>query len=180
MTESEVAPCLFMVFGATGNLMQRKLLPALYRLVRQAKLGSRFKVMGISRSAMDDQDFRVMARRGLETQALDSSERIGSWCEQYLHYSRLDRWTSQGFQALENRIRDFEIQWGLPGNRVFYLALPPEPFPAAISGMGKPGLNRSQGWIRLVIEKPFGRDLASAQELNAVAHRYFPEGDIYR
>lgn len=180
MTDSEIAPCLFVVFGATGDLMRRKLLPALYRLVRQAKPGNQLKIMGVSRSAMDDQGLRSMARSFLESQKVDSSERIGSWCEQYLHYSRLDLWTPEGFRALANRIRDFEKHWGLPGNRVFYLALPPQAFPAAISGLGEAGLNRSHGWIRLVIEKPFGRDLPSAQELNAIVHRYFDEVGTYR
>ena len=78
------------------------------------------------------------------------------------------------------RIEALEEQLGMPGNRAFYLALPPPVFPRAIVGLGEAGLNHSPGWTRLVIEKPFGTDLSSARELNDLVHRYFDEPQVYR
>lgn len=178
--KSEASSWLFVVFGATGSLARHKLLPSLYHLVNQGKLARPFKILGVSRSAIDDSEFRALAHRSLETQEVDSSERISDWCGQYLHYSGLNPSTPEGFQELAKRINNLEAQNGLSGNRVFYLALPPQAFSFVIGGLGGAGLNRSRGWNRLVIEKPFGRDLASARELNAVAHQYFTEANTYR
>jgi glucose-6-phosphate 1-dehydrogenase len=180
MPKSDIAPCLFVVFGVTGDLVRRKLLPALYRLSHESKLGEQLKILGVSRSAMDDQGFRTMARTALETRNVDSNQRIGNWCEQHLHYCWLPQWAPDQFQILATRIREVESRCDLPGNRIFYLALPPQVFPPAIGGLGDAGLNRSRGWTRLVVEKPFGRDLASAQQLNTLVHRYFAETETYR
>lgn len=87
---------------------------------------------------------------------------------------------AEDYQALAARIAKLEQAHHLPGNRVFYLALPPAAFPSTIVGLGEAGLHRSPGWSRLVIEKPFGRDLTSAQDLNRLLHRYFDESQIYR
>lgn len=84
------------------------------------------------------------------------------------------------FETLAKNIAHLEIKYDLPGNRAFYLALPPQIFPSTISGLGQAGLNHSGGWTRLVIEKPFGRDLASAQNLNTLASQYFEETETYR
>jgi glucose-6-phosphate 1-dehydrogenase len=81
---------------------------------------------------------------------------------------------------LAARIETLEREHNLPGNRVFDIALPPEAFPKAIIGLGEAGLNKSPGWTRIVVEKPFGRDLVSAQELNQLIHRYFDESQVYR
>jgi len=178
--KSEASSCLFVVFGATGSLARQKLLPSLYHLVNQGKLARPFKILGVSRSAIDDSGFRALARRSLETQEVDSSERISEWCGRYLHYSRLNPSTPESFKDLANRIKHLEAHNGLAGNRVFYLALPPQAFSFLIGGLGEAGLNRSRGWNRLVIEKPFGRNLASARELNAIAAQYFTEANTYR
>jgi len=180
MSMSDLDPCLFVIFGATGDLVRRKLLPALYHISRQAKLGSRLIILGVSRSDMDDHGFRSMAQTALKSAGVGNSESVGGWCEQHLHYGSLGAWGAEQFQTLAKRIRDLENQYELRGNRVFYLALPPQMFPSAINGLGKAGLNRSPGWTRLVVEKPFGRDLVSAQQLNRIAHQYFAETEIYR
>ncbi len=89
----------------------------------------------------------------------DTRTRTWAWCDRSLHYE-----SARGeFEAVADRIKALEAEYGLPGNRVLYLALPPKAFPTAIEGLGKAGLNHSPGWTRLVIEKPFGRDLDSAQ-----------------
>ena len=180
MPISDLNACLFVVFGATGDLVRRKLLPALYQISQQAKLGDRLKIMGVSRSDMGDRGFRTMARGALESTGRDRDESVGRWCEQHLYHCSLGAWENDRFRTLAKRIDDLERRYELPGNRVFYLALPPLMFPPAITGLGQAALNLSPGWARLVVEKPFGRDLVSARQLNEIARRYFDESQIYR
>jgi glucose-6-phosphate 1-dehydrogenase len=85
-----------------------------------------------------------------------------------------------GYEDLAARVASLEDEYGLRGNRVFYMALPPQVLPDAVEGLGEAGLNRSAGWVRLVIEKPFGRDLESARDLNGLVHRYFAEEQVFR
>ncbi|EQD39202.1 glucose-6-phosphate 1-dehydrogenase, partial [mine drainage metagenome] len=105
---------------------------------------------------------------------------VQAFCERTLYYQPLDNQSGTGYQTLRGRIEQVEKEHRLPGNRIFYLALPLEAFGPTLQGLGEAGLNRGAGWTRVVIEKPFGRDLASAVALNALAHRYFEEKQIYR
>ncbi len=180
MSKSDVDSCLFVVFGATGDLARRKLLPAMYRLSCQGKLCNRLKIMGVSRSELDDEGFRSIVREALEVAKVDTNESLRRWCEQHVHYWSLAEWEPEQFHALAQTIRALETRYDLSGNRAFYLALPPQIFPTTITGLGQAGLNHSRGWTRLVIEKPFGRDLISAQRLNGLAHHHFDETQIYR
>ncbi|NIM52085.1 MAG: glucose-6-phosphate dehydrogenase [Gemmatimonadales bacterium] len=180
MTTTRVEPHTFVILGGTGDLTRRKLLPALCTLARKQLLGKRHVVLGVARDeAMNDEGFRQWAREGL-VEAGFTPEGIAAWCDSCLHYQCIGRGTAREYAELGTRIAGLDSEHDLPGNRVFYLALPPGAYPGAITGLGEAGLNRSAGWTRLVIEKPFGRDLASAQELNAVAHRYFSESQLYR
>ncbi len=97
-----------------------------------------------------------------------------------LFYQTLGHAEAQDYKALATRIDALERDHHLSGNRAFYLALPPQAFPSTIIRLGEAGLNRSSGWTRIVIEKPFGRDLASAQDLNRTLHQHFDESQIYR
>ncbi len=108
-----------------------------------------------------------------------TGEQLADWCDACVHYQPISSDPSS-YRVLRNRIEELERELGLPGNRVFYLALPPRVFPIAIAELGDAGLNRSPGWTRVVIEKPYGRDLSSAQELNRVVHRHFEESQVYR
>jgi glucose-6-phosphate 1-dehydrogenase len=175
-----VEPHLFVVMGATGDLMKRKILPALFRLAEHGKLGDRFVVLGAARPAdVDDHTFRSTACEVLQAARLENSS-SRRWCQSRLYYQPLPDDTPEMYRDLTARIRALEESHGLPGNRVFYLALPPVAFPTTIAMLGQSGLDRSPGWTRLVIEKPFGRDLASAQELNRTVHRSFDESQVYR
>jgi glucose-6-phosphate 1-dehydrogenase len=139
-----VQPHLFVIFGATGDLTMRKLVPALSHLARQDFLPTNWAVLGVARSKdYDDALFRTQTFEALAEQGVPSEAAI-------------------------------------PGNRIFYLALPPRVFPDTLTALGRAGLNKSKGWTRVVIEKPFGRDRASARELNQLAHRNFDESQIYR
>ncbi|MFQ5795436.1 MAG: glucose-6-phosphate dehydrogenase [Candidatus Bipolaricaulia bacterium] len=181
MTETHVEPHLFVVMGGTGDLMHRKLLPALYHLFIQGLLNDRSQILGVARSTdPDDNSFRADAREALVDAGLVTDEQAGRWCDQCLHFQSIAQRSEKDYRALAARIEALEQEHNLPGNRVFYLALPPPGFPGTITGLGQAGLNRSPGWTRLVIEKPFGRDLASAQELNQLVHRHFDESQVYR
>lgn len=181
MPEANTEPCLFVCFGATGDLMRRKLLPALYRLASHGKLGDRFQILGVSRPTdLDDKAFRSLARKALEDAKIDMATPGSRWCDERVHYRSMGRGRADDFRALGAEIEALEKKHGLPGNRILYLALPPQAFPNTIAGLGQAGLNRSRGWARLVVEKPFGRELATAQELNRLVHSHFEESQVYR
>jgi glucose-6-phosphate 1-dehydrogenase len=170
----------FVVFGATGDLMQRKLLPVLYQLRAKGTFSPASVVLGVARKPMDDAAFRRLALRALKQANAGPARELARFCSESLCFQRVPDDTSASLAALRRRIEKIENDRKLPGNRVFYLALPLEAFAPTITALGKARLSRSHGWTRLVIEKPFGRDLASAVALNATVHRYFDEQQIYR
>jgi glucose-6-phosphate 1-dehydrogenase len=171
-----VEPALFVIFGATGDLTRRKLFPALARLVSRGLVGDRFLVLGVGRSReMTDETFRALAHEIVES----PQPKPIRWCDECVFYQPLGE-DEADYLALRQRIEQIEREHDLPGNRVFYLALPPSAFGPTILALGKAGLARSPGWTRLVVEKPFGRDLESARALNDVAHGYFDESQIFR
>ena len=173
---------LFVVMGATGDLMQRKLLPALYNLAVRGTIKNRCITLGVARKAdIDDNLFRELARKSLKNAGLTKNGKTtGNWCESCLHYQSIGGGSPEDYKNLALRIKALEKEHGLSGNRIFYLSMPPNAFPGTITNLGKAGLNKSAGWTRLVIEKPFGRDLESAKELNKLVHNYFDESQIYR
>ncbi|MBM3694507.1 MAG: glucose-6-phosphate dehydrogenase [Actinobacteria bacterium] len=165
----------FVVLGATGDLATRKLLPALYHL--SADHGLETVVLGGGTRDLGDEEFRRRSREAL-TAAGYGGEAAAAWCSRHLHYFPLP--ADGNFGPLASRLAALEAQHSLPGNRVLYLALPPQAFPAAISGLGAAGLAHSRGWTRLVIEKPFGSDLATAGALNELVHHHFTEDQVFR
>ncbi len=167
---------LFVIFGATGDLTKRKLLPALYHLIAEQDLGI-CVVLGVARSDLDDEGFRKLARQALDDAGFDA-EQASQWCDERLHYQQVA--SGEDHTALAARIADVEKSHELPGNRVFYLALPPSAFGPTVEALGEVGLVDSPGWVRLVVEKPFGRDLESARALNELVHGVFPEDQVYR
>lgn len=174
----EIDRHLFVIFGGTGDLATRKLIPSLYRLITERSIGENTVVLGIATADIDDAGYRLLAERALMDAGLDSDE-IVSWCESNLFYHRVDR-EGPDYAEVRARIEALERSRELPGNRAFYLALPPSVFEAAIIGLGSVGLNRGRGWTRLIIEKPFGTSLHSAVDLNRVAHRFFEESQVFR
>jgi glucose-6-phosphate 1-dehydrogenase len=181
MSPSSDEPVLFVVFGATGDLMQRKLLPALYRLVERGLVQRPYRILGVGRSAeLDDASFRANAADALrEARIAPSSPRVRDFLAA-LHYECVADYTPESYARLGQRMDKLDGEAKLGGNRIFYLALPPQAFGPTISALGEAGHNRSGGFVRLVIEKPFGRDLASARALNELCHRWFAEEQIYR
>lgn len=154
-------------------------MPALARLGRTGTLGGRHTVLGVGRDrTLDGAGFRSLARRALQAAYPDGAE-LETWCDECLHYQPVGS-SQEDYHALAARIVELEAQRGLAPNRVFYLSIPPRAFAGVIEGLAGAGLHTGPGWTRLVIEKPFGLDLASARELNRLAHRWFDESQIFR
>jgi len=174
-------PCLFVIFGGTGDLMGRKLLPALLRLAKRGLLHPQSTVLGVAvNPEVNDRTFRDRARGELAESGFKPEEIPADFTGDKLYYQSMPKGDAADYAALASRIAGIEKTKQLAGNRAFYLALPPTAFPTAIAGLGEAGLAEGAGWTRLVIEKPFGRDLESAEKLNEVVHRYFDEKQVYR
>jgi len=173
-------PHLFVVMGATGNLMQLKLLPVLYRLNASGQFPKGSLILGVARRELDDDGFRELAASSLRAAKVAPEETIRAFCGRTLFYHRLAGETPESFAGLRGHIERLERGHGLPGNRILYLALPLEAFDPTLQGLGEAGLNVGAGWTRVVLEKPFGRDLASARALNQLLGRYFAEQQIFR
>jgi len=171
-------PFLFVVLGATGDLTRRKLLPAVYRLLAGGLVEAEVQVLGVGRTELGDEEFRAWARDALAEAGLDGG--LGAWCDDCLHYLSVGEEGGVDYGPLARRIAEIEEAAELPGNRLLYLALPPSAFGPAVEALGAAGLDRSPGWTRLVVEKPFGRDLGSARELNRLVHRVYDEEQVYR
>jgi glucose-6-phosphate 1-dehydrogenase len=171
-------PYLFVIVGGTGDLARRKLLPAFYRLMNDGELTARGRVLGVARQELSDEQYRKEMAAALRKGGLDGD--VDEWCRTHLFYHSLAEPSKEAYAALSARIDAIERDEDLPANRVFYLSIPPEVFDDTIVGLGESGLNRSDGWTRLVIEKPFGNDLESARRLNSLVHTYFDESQIFR
>lgn len=155
--------------------MHRKLMPALHRIYRVDVADDSSVILGAALPAdIDDAGFRVQACRTLKLASMDD------FCQKRLFYQTIGKSEPEDFRKLAERIEQLERDHGLPGNRVFYLALPPTAFPTVIRRLGEAGLNRSSGWTRVVIEKPFGRDLDSARALDQLVHQCLDESQVYR
>ena len=175
---AEFDPHLFVIFGGTGDLAEGKLLPSLYRLLAAHGDQGRSVVLGVSRHEVGDEGYRKWMFEAFAASGL-SDAGVAQWCQANVFHQPVSE-KPEDYAALRERIEAVELERGLPGNRVFYLATPPRAFPSAIEGIGSSGLNQSQGWTRVVVEKPFGTDLATARELNRLLLARFDESQIYR
>jgi glucose-6-phosphate 1-dehydrogenase len=173
-------PHVFVVLGATGDLMQRKMLPALYRLSARGELPAGSLILGAARHSLTDETFQEQAKASLLAEKVGSPEEVGRFCRDRLRFQGLGKETPEDYRALSERIQALEKAAGLPGNRIFYLALPLEAFGPTLTALGQAGLSKGPGFTRVVIEKPFGEDLKSAQALNALLHQHFEEKQVYR
>lgn len=170
-------PHVFVIFGATGDLMKRKLLPALYRVLAEDGADQAY-LLGVARHPISEPGFRQMAEAALAEAGHEGPE-IRSWCANRMFYQSAEGGPND-YTRLRDRIEVIERDHGLAANRAFYLALPPRVVPEVVGHLGAVGLNRSSGWTRIVFEKPFGRDLESARSLNQKIHEHFDESQVYR
>ena len=173
--------CIIVIFGATGDLTHRKLIPALYNLAADGDLPAGLRVVGIARREKSDEEFRT----GLETLNKEVSRQghnADLWAQfsQSITYHTSEFGDLEGYAALKNRLDEMEKAGASP-NRLYYLASAPEFFDDILLQLRESGLNRSDtGWCRAVVEKPFGTDLGTAQHLNHVVNETFAEAHTYR
>ncbi len=171
----------FIVLGATGDLMERKLFPALYSIAHAPGAAAQpLRILGCSRRAWTDEQFRSYTVDALVAAKSASRAAARAWADRSVGFHSIASDAPENFKGLRARVEADERALGLSGNRVLYLALPAEAFPPTIRGLGAGKLHEGPGWTRFVIEKPFGRDLASAEALNRLIHRWFDERSVYR
>ena len=175
-------PCVMVIFGATGDLTRRKLLPAMWNLKGEGCLES-VRILGVGRTAMSDDEFRALVRQALvESKKIDEQddERWRKF-EQRIHYITGELGDDSTYQHTAQRLSEMETE-GASSNHLFYLATPPSLAPEIVDGLGKAGLSKQDEhhWSRIVVEKPFGSDLESARALNAKIAEVFGENQVYR
>jgi len=172
-------PLAMVIFGASGDLTRRKILPALSRLAERGSLPEEFTVVGVARSPLSDEEFR---QRALDADPTGTSS---EWKRRVAHFSYIagDDADPATFTRLAEKLCDVDASVGTAGNRLYYLATVPEQFAVVVRGLGRVGLNtagKPGGFARLVIEKPFGADVDSARRLSADIHAHFDEAQIFR
>ena len=178
-------PCTVIIFGASGDLTKRKLVPALYSLATERLLPPSFAIVGYARKEVSDEQFRTDMRAGCDSYARHRPVDEALWKSfgEGLFFQSGDYENPAAYRALKERLDAIDKIRGVPGNRVFYLSVPPSTFGIAIKNLGECGLiNKStEGpFTRVIIEKPFGTDLATAKALNAQCYEQLREDQIYR
>jgi glucose-6-phosphate 1-dehydrogenase len=181
------------LFGASGDLAKRKLLPAIYEMAREKLLPEKFALIGYGRSEMTDDAFRTEFREAVgkfaRTKPVDAA--LVKKLEAVVYYHQGDYGSAEAHAALAKRLEEIDAKHGTAGNRLFYLSTPPETFEPIIerlgdftSGRGRraddPPSSTPEGWKRIIIEKPFGTDLETAKQLNAQLHKHFRESQVFR
>jgi glucose-6-phosphate 1-dehydrogenase len=179
-------PATVVIFGASGDLTQRKLVPALHTLSCREMLAPETRVIGISRSEYSDEQFREHLYQGVveysraETSPKNMCQLWPRFAAKYT-YLRGDLSDLETYRRLGERLETFDEEFATQGNVLFYMAVSPALYATIVDRLGKAGLNRSgKGWRSVIVEKPFGHDLESARELNAKIHAVFDEDQIYR
>jgi glucose-6-phosphate 1-dehydrogenase len=172
-------PCALVIFGASGDLTHKKLMPALYALMLRRLLPARFVIVGVARTEGADDAFRSDMKDAVQKHARDEF-RQDVWDElaQRMYYVATDFADAGGESKLQDLLTKLDKEQELGGNRVYYLAVPPPAFPTIVDTLGKH--RTATGWTRLIVEKPFGHDLESARELNRMLYEHFEENEIFR
>lgn len=180
-------PCVMVIFGATGDLTHRKLLPALYNLALDRRLPGNFNVVGFARRPYTDESFREETSASLNKFSRRKPVQAPVW-EQLgpnVHYIQSDFHNIEGYKKLGELLNKLDQERGTRGNRLFYLSTNPSDYPTIINNLGESGLAYpqragSENWTRVIVEKPFGHDLESALELNEQFAKVFRENQVYR
>src|SRR5881275_1473938 len=176
-------PCTIVIFGATGDLTQRKLIPALYNLAADGDLPPAVAIVGFARREKSDDEFRTEleeATRKFSRQSV--RDEIWKTFAQSIFYHRSEFEDEAGYKTLAKRLDEIDKEYGTRGNRLFYFAAAPDQFEPILKHLKAAGLNETckGSWVRVIVEKPFGTDLASARELNRIVHNSFTEEQTYR
>jgi glucose-6-phosphate 1-dehydrogenase len=174
--------CLLVIFGASGDLTRRKLIPGLYNLACVGCMNPQFEVLGVGRTEMSSQEFRAKMRDAVSTASDTRDFNEASWTqfEPRLDYFVGDITDGEFYSRLKQRLGESKQSKSSP-NHLFYVSTPASVAGPIVEGLARAGLNHSEGgWTRIILEKPFGHDLKSAQELNATLHKVFDEKDVFR
>jgi glucose-6-phosphate 1-dehydrogenase len=174
--------CLLVIFGATGDLTHRKLIPALYDLACVGCTSRNFDVLGIGRTKLTDEEFRERLREGAANSkdARNFTEEVWNDFAKRLHFLVGDASQPEFYPSLKAKLEELQAN-GASKNVLFYISTSASLAPPIVEGLGAAGLARnSEGWTRIILEKPFGRDLQSAHELNEIVSRVFDEPSVYR
>ena len=181
--ERTAEPCVVVIFGASGDLAKRKLIPALYRLVQERLLPAEFAIIGLGRTAMTDDEFRDKMKECVRefSEAKSVDEEVWQSFAQGIQFlpSNIER--PECYGELSKMLDRVDQERGTQGNRLFYLSVAPEFYAEAVRQLGEAGLTKQdKGWVRVIIEKPFGTSLESAKELNNQILQHLDESQIYR
>ncbi|MFA6220750.1 MAG: glucose-6-phosphate dehydrogenase [Desulfomonilaceae bacterium] len=180
LVEGPLEPCAMVIFGVTGDLTTRKLAPALYNLFLLGAVPDSFIIVGAARSDMTHDQFRDRIRAALSGMDMSAWDRFSA----SLFYQPVLFDSPDSFVKLSTTLSALEKEHDLPGNRIFYLAIPPSLDAGMSEMLGNAGLSvenqNDVGWVRIVVEKPFGRDLKTATDLNKTLHKHFKEEQIFR
>ncbi len=172
-------PCVLAIFGASGDLTRRKLFPALYALAYRRLLPERFSVFGVARSEQTTAQFRAAMKQAVKDFGHDPFRQdVWDSLAKNLRYIATEFDSDAGEDSVAQMFDEFDEGDGTEGNRVYYLAVPPQAFETVVEEIGE--RRERKGWTRVIVEKPFGHDLASANELNTLLHRWFDEDEIFR
>jgi len=184
---AQAPACVLVIFGASGDLARRKLIPAVYDLAREGLLHERTLVVGVARTALDNDSFRAVCREGAASFSRGRSVDPALWdlLAPRIHYVTTDYGSADDFSRLDDMIRSLVGRCGGADNRLYYLSTPPAAFAPIIRNIGKLLADRGAAqdqvpWQRVIIEKPFGYDAPSARALNDLLHAYFPEESVFR
>ncbi len=176
-------PCVLVIFGASGDLTRRKLLPAIWHLNDQGRLPEQFALVGVARSPMDDDGFRNYVAESIRGFVADSDAGAFDQFLGKLSYISGDPRDPETYALLNSHLKNIDQTRGTNRNRCFYCSVPPQVYLEIVEQLGKTGMHEEgsdDGWVRIIIEKPFGHDLGSAQDLNWSLHKVFAEHQIYR
>jgi glucose-6-phosphate 1-dehydrogenase len=172
-------PCLLVIFGASGDLTSKKLMPALYSLAFRRLLPEKFGIVGAARSEETDDAFRERMRQAVADHARDPfKEDVWDELAKGMRYVTLDFADERGEDGLRDTLTELDAQLGTLGNRVYYFAVPPSGIGTLVEEIAK--RRGAEGWLRLIIEKPFGHDLASAKALTKEIQEHFSENEVFR
>src|SRR5260370_10585085 len=174
--------CVVVIFGASGDLTKRKLMPALYDLACIGCTSNNFEVIGVGRTKMSDEEFRAAMRESTAASkdAHDFKEEVWKQFAERIHYVSGNLSDPAFYRDLAARLEQMR-QSGSSANHPFYASTPSSLAPPIVEGLGAAGVARNdKGWSRIVLEKPFGRDVRSAHELNEIVSKVFAEEDVYR
>lgn len=180
---SQAPPVAIVIFGASGDLTRRKLVPALHSLMCEGLLHPNTHVVGVARTPMTEEAFRARLYEGIATYARLEPDRCSLWplFQERFHYLQGGYDDLEAYRRLGAWLERLDAEGGARGNRLFHLAMPPNAYLQVVARLAESGLNRSaRGWVRIIVEKPFGTDLESARELNERLHQAFAEDQVYR